>query len=139
MALIIIQRPKNFLGGARGFNVYVDDKKVGTISNGETKEFQITEGQHKIYCKQDFFNSPFIHEFSISENQTKSFIAGYQRKLMFSLLFSLGMILSVVLSMVLTTWLKMNPQLWLVFYIVFAFILLLLMKAAKLFTIHISE
>lgn len=139
MALIKIQRPKNFLGGARGFNVYIDDKKVGTISNGETKEFQIAAGEHKIYCKQDFFNTPFKHEFSIREDQTKSFVAGYQRKLMFSLLFSLGMVLSVVLSMVLTSWLKINPQSWLGFYIFFIIILLLVMRAAKLFTIYISE
>ena len=77
MATIKIQRPNKFIGRIRKFKVYVDDNKIGAVSNGETQEFQIPAGQHKIYCKQDFFNTPFIYDFSIEENQTKIFIYSY--------------------------------------------------------------
>jgi len=139
MATIKIQRPNKFIGGIRKFKVYVDDIKIGAVSNGETQEFQIAAGQHKIQCKQDFFNSPFIYDFSIQENETKTFTVQYPNKPIFIILRVLGILISAVLSHLITDLLKINQQFWLAFYVVFVFIILLLLKATKQFAINISE
>ena len=139
MATIKIHRPNKFIGRIRKFKVYVDDNKIGDVSNGETQEFQIAAGQHKIYCKQDFFNSPFIYDFSIEENQTKTFTVQYINKPIFSIFLLLGIFLSAFLSQWLTTLLSINKEMWLAFYVVFVLVILLLMKATKQFTINISE
>jgi hypothetical protein len=139
MPTIKIFRPSNFWGGLRKFKVYLNDKQIGNISNGETKEFQIPSGQHKIYCKQDLFNSLFIYDFSIEESQTKTFTVQYLKKPMFLTFFVLGFFISGLLSQWLTALLKINQQFWLAFYVFFGFIFLLLMKATKHFAINISE
>lgn len=139
MPTIKIQRPNNFIGGLRKFKVYVDDKKIGTLSNGDTREFQIVAGQHKIYCKQDLFNSLFIYDFCIEENETKTFTVQYLIKPMFSVMLVLGFIISALLSHWLIGLLKINQEFWLAFYAIFIIIILLLMKATKQFDINISE
>jgi len=139
MASIKIHRPNNFVGRLRAFSVYLNDKKIGTVSNGETKEFQISAGNHKIYCKQDFFNSPFIYSFSIEENQTKSLKAAYKQNSMVMLAILFSFIFSAILSQFLTVWLKVNIQYWLGFYILFAFAILLILRALKIFTIFVTE
>ena len=139
MPTIKIQRPKKDIGSFRKFKVYVDDNKIGAVSNGETQEFQIAAGQHKIQCKQDFFNSPFIYDFSIQENETKTFTVQYLNKPIFNILLVLGIFISAALSQWLAYFLKINQQFWLAFYVVFVFIILLLLKATKQFAINISE
>lgn len=139
MATIKIQRPNKFIGRIRKFKVYVDDNKIGAVSNGETQEFQIAAGQHKIYCKQDLFTSRFIYDFSIEENEIKTFTVQYLNKPIYSILLVLGILLSALLSQWLTTLLNINKEFWLAFYAIFVFIILLLMKAFNQFTINISE
>ena len=139
MPTIKIQRPNKFIGRIRKFNVYVDDKKIGAVANGDTQEFEIAAGQHKIYCKQDLFNSPFVYDFSIEKNETKTFIVQYLNKPIATILMLSGIFLSAFLSQLLTTFLKINEGYWIAFYIVFVVLLLLVMKATKQFTINISE
>jgi len=139
MPTIKIQRPNNFIGRIRKFKVYVDDIEIGAVSNGQTQEFQITAGQHKIYCKQDIFTSRFLYDFSIEENETKTLTVQYLNKPIFSILLVIGIVISALSSQWLTSFLNINKEFWLVFYVVFVFIILLLMKASKQFTINISE
>ena len=121
MATIKIHRPNKFIGRIKKFQVYVDDINIGAVSNGETQEFQIAAGQHKMYCKQDFFNSNFIYDFSIEDNETKTFTVQYINKPMRSILLVLGILISAFLSHWLTSLLKINQEFWLVFYVVFVF------------------
>lgn len=139
MATIKIHRPNKFIGRIKKFQVYVDDINIGAVSNGETQEFQIPAGQHKMYCKQDFFNSNFIYDFSIEENETKTFTAQYLEKPSFSIFLVLGILIAGLLSHWLTSLLQINYEFWLAFYVVFVFGFFLLMKATKQFAINISE
>ena len=143
MSLLRIHRPNNSLGGARKFKVFMDDKKIGTVSNGETQDFEIPAGEHKIFCMQDFFNTPFIYDVSIKENEIKTLTAAYRNESMFSVVFIFGIILSGILSYFISNLLEYNTDLWKVyfvgFFIAFEVLLLFIMKAAKLFTIYIRE
>ena len=60
---------------ARNYGIYVDDKKIGTIANGKTKEFNVAAGTHKINGKIDWCKSPTM-KFTIAENQSKEIIIG---------------------------------------------------------------
>ena len=139
MATIKIHRPKNFVGQLRKFNIYVDDVKIGSVANGETQEFQVSEGKHKIYMKQDIFNAISTHEFSIAENETKSFTTAYRKNWMMMVFMIISFVAAALFSQYLTDYFQLNAKLWLLFYASFAFIILMILKAAKMFTIYVSE
>ena len=75
MASIIINRTSEYLNRLRNYDVYIDGKKVDTISNGETKEFNISAGQHSILIKIDWCSSQTLLV-DINDNETKSFKVG---------------------------------------------------------------
>jgi hypothetical protein len=37
----------------RNFGVYLEDKKVGTVANGETTEYEVKTGKYKLNSKID--------------------------------------------------------------------------------------
>ncbi len=77
MTKLIITRNSEWNNRARDYGIYIDDKKIGTIANGETKEFDLDSGIHKINGKIDWCKSPKI-EFEIAENDSKKIeISGY--------------------------------------------------------------
>ena len=71
MATIQLTRKKEFQAAVRDYQVYVDNQKIGSISNHETKEFAIAPGRHQIAVKIDWCSSPNI-DFELSDNQTIS-------------------------------------------------------------------
>lgn len=139
MATIHIHRPKNFVGQLRKFNIYLDDVRIGRIGNGEQQEFSVSEGSHKIYMKQDFLNSISIHEFSIAENETKSFTTTYRKNPLMIITMIISFIASALFSHYLTGYFNINDDWWLLFYALMAFIILMVMKAAKMFAISVTE
>ena len=75
MASIIINRTSEYLNRLRNYDVYIDGEKIDTISNGETKEFNISAGQHSILIKIDWCSSQTLLV-DINDNETKSFKVG---------------------------------------------------------------
>jgi len=57
MARLILKRPSKWLDAMRSYKIYVDGQRIGEIHNDETKEFEITPGQHTIKVKIDFLSS----------------------------------------------------------------------------------
>ncbi|HVX28077.1 MAG TPA: hypothetical protein VHB70_17145 [Parafilimonas sp.] len=60
MATIIISRTSEYNNRLRDFQLFLDGKNIGTIANGQTKEFEVTSGQHTILAKIDWCSSPEI-------------------------------------------------------------------------------
>ena len=75
MSKLIIKRTSEWNNLARKFGIYIDDKKIGTISHGETKEFEINPGEHKIKAKIDWCGSQKL-EFNIADNEIKEMEIG---------------------------------------------------------------
>jgi hypothetical protein len=48
---------------------------VGTIANGETKDFPVSEGRHTIVAKIDFCSGP-LPTFEYKEGETQTFLVG---------------------------------------------------------------
>ena len=71
MAKINIQRSNEYFNRIRNYRIYVDGKKVGTIENGESKDFEIEEGNHLIEAKIDWCGSPKV-SVEIKNNETKT-------------------------------------------------------------------
>jgi hypothetical protein len=69
MATIKIQRTSEWNARLRDFKIFIDGKLVGTISNGETKEFTTSDGIHTITAKIDWCSSPDI---TIKSDENKS-------------------------------------------------------------------
>jgi hypothetical protein len=75
MATIILNRTSEYVNRLRNYGVYIDGKKVGTIANGETKDFVVTPGHHSIVTKIDWCSSKTIN-FDISNDELKEFRVG---------------------------------------------------------------
>ncbi|RZK10703.1 MAG: hypothetical protein EOO46_09680 [Flavobacterium sp.] len=57
MTTIKIQRTSEYNNKLRDFGIYVDGIKVGTIADGEVKEFTTTPGTHVVAAKIDWCSS----------------------------------------------------------------------------------
>lgn len=78
MATIILNRTSEYVNRLRDYGVYIDGKKVGTIANGETKEFSVSAGRHSIVNKIDWGSSRAI-TFEISDDDVKDFqVSGFK-------------------------------------------------------------
>ncbi|WP_430614268.1 hypothetical protein [Flavobacterium sp. JP2137] len=61
MAVIRIVRSSEGVNRLRNYRVFIDGQKVGTVANGETKEFVATAAKHSIQTKIDWCSSPIIY------------------------------------------------------------------------------
>jgi hypothetical protein len=69
MAKIKITRTSEWSNYSRKIGIYLDGQKIGIISNGETKDFDVPPGQHSLKAKIDWCGSKdFI--FTANENDT---------------------------------------------------------------------
>ena len=71
MAKIKIKRTNELNNRARQIGVYLDNCKIGTILNGETKEFDVPSGQHTVRAKIDWCGSRNL-TCQISEDEIKT-------------------------------------------------------------------
>lgn len=72
MAKIIINRSSEKSNKFRKIEIFLEDKKIGTIKDGETKEFDIQPGEHVLTAKIDWCKSNDLIV-SIKDGETKSF------------------------------------------------------------------
>ncbi|WP_300666931.1 hypothetical protein [Fluviicola sp.] len=73
MAKLELTRVSEYANKVRDIKVFIDNQQVGTISNGQTKTFDIPEGkQHVLQVKIDWCTSNPV-EFDIDEHETKRF------------------------------------------------------------------
>ena len=75
MATIILNRTSEYVNRLRNYGVYIDGKKVGTIANGDTKEFNVSPGQQSIVTKIDWCSSQTV-TFDIGNDEVKNFKVG---------------------------------------------------------------
>ncbi|MGX1025062.1 hypothetical protein [Psychroflexus sp. MBR-150] len=69
MPKLVIKRAKEWANGARNYRLYLNDKKIGKIGNGETEVIEIEPGSHKLQAKIDWCSSENIN-FEIEDNET---------------------------------------------------------------------
>ena len=75
MGKIVIYRTSEYSNRYRNYEVYVDGKKLGKISNGETREYEVLPGQHSLVAKIDWCSSKSIL-FDMNAGEVKSFKVG---------------------------------------------------------------
>ncbi len=93
MATIKIRRSSEYINKMRAIKILVDGKEIGSIADGETKEFTTAEGQHKIEAKIDWCGSPEL-SFNIKDTEIKYLtVGGYKNS---TLIISAALILSVI-------------------------------------------
>ena len=67
--VIKVTRLKKMFGFAISFELYVDDKKIGTLSNGKSFECVVTKGTHKVIIKS--LEKNFEEEVSLDKEHKK--------------------------------------------------------------------
>jgi hypothetical protein len=103
MATIKIQRKHEFINLFRDYRLFVDGQKIGSISDGQEKEFNVTSGKHLLVAKIDWCSSKTI-SFEINDNGTKSFtLSGFKNKLIRDL-FRYGLLLLVIVFSLSSYW-----------------------------------
>jgi hypothetical protein len=93
MTRIIINRSNEYINHLVPYTVYLDDRKIGYVENGKSKSFEISQGEHILYCKIDWARSNKI-KFTISGEEINFNISGFNHS---GTLLKYGIPLSVVL------------------------------------------
>lgn len=70
MATIVLKRIREYVGV--DFHIYIDAQKVGTIANGQVKEFEAAPGRHTLVAKIDWCRSQEI-SFDLAGDETRVF------------------------------------------------------------------
>ena len=91
MATIRLKRRSEYNNRMRDYKIFIDGQQVGTIANGESKDFPTTVGQHIVRAKVDWCSSPDISVI-VNDNQTKNLKVGGFRNGQFLMPISLGLI-----------------------------------------------
>ena len=67
--IIEINRIKQYANKARAIGIYINDKKVDTIRDGETKSFELDSEKNEIYVKIDWCKTKPL-KIITTENET---------------------------------------------------------------------
>ncbi|WP_281847631.1 hypothetical protein [Olleya namhaensis] len=70
MTKISIQRHSEWNNKAREIGIYIDNKKVGVINDGDTQEYPTESGTHEVFAKIDWCRSQKI-EINLNQDETK--------------------------------------------------------------------
>jgi hypothetical protein len=110
MATIKIQRTSEYNNRMRDYKIFVDGQQVGTISNGQTKEFTILAGRHRVAARIDWCSSPDV-SITVQDNETKNLkVGGFKNG---NLLMPLGLGI-IVLHFILKSMMGFNYAIFLV-------------------------
>lgn len=71
MGKLIIKRSYEWNNRRRKFRLYIDGDSVGTISNGEIKEFNLEPGKHQLVAKIDWCQSNLL-DFDLQESESRA-------------------------------------------------------------------
>ncbi|MGB8193708.1 MAG: hypothetical protein WCF67_17380 [Chitinophagaceae bacterium] len=71
MATLQISRESEYANRFRKINIILDGKKVGELANGESKDFEITEGVHTLHATIDWCGSNPV-SFTIADQEKKT-------------------------------------------------------------------
>lgn len=72
MVTIILERSNELKNHLRNYAVYIDGRKVGSIADGTTEQYEVAAGEHTICCKIDWCSSPEI-KFNTNNDLVKNF------------------------------------------------------------------
>ena len=72
MAKIELTRSSEYANRMRKIKVLLDNQEIGTISNGQTKVFDIPDGEHRLQTKIDWLVSNPV-DFDIKSDEVKGF------------------------------------------------------------------
>ncbi len=70
MNKLIIDRRSEWTNRGRKIGLYLNQEKIGTIENGETKEFDLKPGSYNLKAKIDWCGSQ-EHKLTFNENEIK--------------------------------------------------------------------
>jgi hypothetical protein len=88
MPFVKIHRVKQLADAARAYRIFVDDEEKDEIRRGETADFFVTEGNHRIQLMIDWCSSPEI-EFTAGAEEAVEFECGNNTKGFFTMYYVL--------------------------------------------------
>jgi hypothetical protein len=108
MAILRIIRSSEWANMKRDISIYINGQKLGTISNGQTKDFHINGGQYILYAQIDRATSNsvtiYIDEHGIKVFKLKGFKYANRFLALTLVLFILGLILSTAFDINVLIW-----------------------------------
>jgi hypothetical protein len=58
--MIVIKRDSGYADKFRKYKVFIDNRMVGTVADGEEKEFNVGSGRHSVYCKNSLYKTRMV-------------------------------------------------------------------------------
>ncbi len=77
MSTLVLKRSDNF-NKLRDYQIFLDEEKIGAISNDQTKTFEVKEGQHTLVVKIGWWKSSKI-SLNLHDDECKNFtVSGFK-------------------------------------------------------------
>ncbi|MDW7680126.1 MAG: hypothetical protein SCK70_06150 [bacterium] len=120
MAKLIIKRTSEWNNRMRDIGIYLDGEKISVIGNGQTKEFEIEPGEHRLKTKIDWCGSETL-TFELTDNETQKIeLSGFK---LGKWLMPIALVISIV-YFVFGEQLKFDPMIFLLLILPFGLYLI---------------
>lgn len=115
MTSIKIKRSSEYINAIRVFDMFIDGVSVGSIRNGESKEFPVSAGQHAVLAKIDWCSSPEVIV-NVEEGQTADLKVGGFKYSQVLMPIALGLVVLLLFAMEYVIYFVVPIVLLLVYY-----------------------
>lgn len=125
MPTLIVKRKREVYTWTQVFHIYINGAKIGSISNGQTEEFEIPDGEHMVIAKVYWCGSNKV-SFSVSGDQEQTvFVSSFKFADLILLIqlsiFILHYILSDIYGIRYVIWLAIPFGLWSFYHYTFGY------------------
>jgi hypothetical protein len=72
---MVVRRTSQYTNRIRPVGVFVDGKKVGQLKDGESKSFELSPGEHRVFAKVAWYKTPLL-AVRIERGETVDLVAG---------------------------------------------------------------
>lgn len=118
MASIRIKRSNEYINALRVFEVLVDGVLVGSIRNGETKEFPVAAGRHAVMAKIDWCTSSVVLV-DVHEDETVDLRVGGFKSSQVFMPIALGLVLILLFALEKIIFFLVPVVMWLLYMTTF--------------------
>jgi len=95
MPKISVHRNKNWMISLKMFEVFLDEQRIGYLTNGETAEYEVPAGPHNLKVKMGMLGSKCI-DFNVYNKETKSF--SVSRNQIITVIFIILLLLAILME-----------------------------------------
>ena len=136
MPKITLICPSQWTNQVLSINIYIDDIQVGSISVGETKQFEVTRAKHKVSVKNNWIGSLPL-EVDMRSNESRTIKISNSKYARLTVM-GLGLFVGIIYSFI-KNYFKFEPNFIINLLIAISFAALLILPYYRYYFLKLDE